>query len=84
MVHKVLEGLREEAFKLARDIGIEALTPPGGLRDFISRMRNVVFPRAAQEAREPSGQVNVKVPSPAKVVNQCRRTSVGDDAGGSC
>ena len=52
MVHKVLEGLREEAFELARDIGIEALTAPGGLRDFISRMRNVVFPGAAEEARE--------------------------------
>ena len=52
MVHKVLEGLRDEAFELARDIGIEALTAPGGLRDFISRMRNVVFPRAAEEARE--------------------------------
>ena len=52
VVHKVLEGLREEAFELARDIGIEALTAPGGLRDFISRMRNVVFPRAAEEARE--------------------------------
>ena len=52
MVHKVVEGLREEAFELARDIGIEALTAPGGLRDFISSMRNVVFPRAAEEARE--------------------------------
>ena len=52
MVHKVLEGLRDEAFELAWDIGIEALTAPGGLRDFISRMRNVVFPRAAEETRE--------------------------------
>ena len=52
MVHKVMEGLRDEAFELARGIGIEALTAPGGLRDFISRMRNVVFPRAAEEARE--------------------------------
>ena len=48
MVHKVLEGLREEAFELAQ----ESLPAPGGLRDFISRMRNVVFPRAAEEARE--------------------------------
>eukprot|EP00439_Symbiodinium_sp_Y106_P075868 s2465_g15.t1 len=52
MVHRVLEGLRDEAFELARDIGIESLTEPGGLRTFITQMRNVVFPRAAEEARE--------------------------------
>eukprot|EP00439_Symbiodinium_sp_Y106_P062658 s5253_g9.t1 len=52
MVHRVLEGLRDEAFELASDIGIESLTEPGGLRAFITQMRNVVFPRAAEEARE--------------------------------
>ena len=52
MVHRVLEGLRDEAFELARDIGIESLTGPGGLDDFINRMREVVFPRATEEARE--------------------------------
>ena len=52
MVHRVLEGLRDEAFELARDIGIESLTTPGGLRNFITQLRNVVFPRAAEEARE--------------------------------
>ena len=52
MVHRVLEGLRDEAFELARDIGIESLTGPGGLRAFITQMRNVVFPCAAEEARE--------------------------------
>ena len=26
MVHKVLEGLRDEAFELARDMGIEEIT----------------------------------------------------------
>eukprot|EP00439_Symbiodinium_sp_Y106_P034392 s1461_g4.t1 len=52
MVHRVLEGLRDEAFGLARDIGIESLTARGGLRNFITQLRNVVFPRAAEEARE--------------------------------
>ena len=52
MVHRVLEGLRDEALELARDIGIESLTGPGGLDDFINRMREVVFPRATEEARE--------------------------------
>ena len=52
MVHRVLERLRDEAFELARDIGIESLTAPGGLRNFTTQLRNVVFPRAAEEARE--------------------------------
>ena len=52
MVHRVLEGLRDEAFELARDIGIESLTAPGGLRNFLAQLRNVVFLHAAEEARE--------------------------------
>ena len=46
MVQQVLEGLREEAFELAGDIG------PGGLRKFVDKLRDVVFPRASEEARE--------------------------------
>ena len=53
MVQKVLEGLREEAFELARDIGVDVLTQPGGLRKFVEKLRDVVFPRASEEAREP-------------------------------
>ena len=52
MVQKVLEGLREEAFELARDIGVDVLTQPGGLRKFVEKLRDVVFPRASEEARE--------------------------------
>ena len=52
MVQKVLEGLREEAFELARDIGVDVLTRPGGLRKFVKKLRDVVFPRASEEARE--------------------------------
>ena len=52
MVQKVLEGLREEAFELARDIGVDVLTQPGGLRKFVEKLRAVVFPRASEEARE--------------------------------
>ena len=52
MVQKVLEGLREEAFELARDIGVDVLTQPGGLRKFVAKLRDVVFPRASEEARE--------------------------------
>ena len=52
MVHRVLEGLRDDAFDLARDMGVEALTAPGGLRRYIAKLREMVFPRAAEEARE--------------------------------
>ena len=52
MVQKVLEGLREEAFELARDIGVDVLTQPGGLRKFVKKLRDVVFPLASEEARE--------------------------------
>ena len=52
MVQKVLEGLREEAFELARDIDVDVLTQPGGLRKFVEKLRDVVFPRASEEARE--------------------------------
>ncbi|CAE7235712.1 unnamed protein product [Symbiodinium sp. CCMP2592] len=59
MVHKVLEGLRDEAFELARDIGIESLTAPGGLRSFITPLRNIVFPRAAEEEIEEARQAEL-------------------------
>ena len=49
MVQKVLEGLREEAFKLARDIRVDVLTQTGGLRKFVD---DVVFPPASEEALE--------------------------------
>ena len=52
MVQKVLEGLREEAFELARDIGVDVPTQPGGLRKFVDKLRDVVCPRASEEARE--------------------------------
>ena len=42
MVHKVPKGLREEAFELARDIGIGALTAPGGLRLHLSHEERCV------------------------------------------
>ena len=52
MIQKVLEGLREEAFEVARVIGVDVLTQPGGLRKFVEKLRDVVFPRASEEARE--------------------------------
>ena len=34
------------------EISVESLTAPGGLRSFVEKMREVVFPRATEEARE--------------------------------
>ena len=43
MVQKVLQGLREEAVELARDIGVDVLTQPGRLRKFVDKLRDIVF-----------------------------------------
>ena len=48
MVHCVQEGLRDEAFELARDIGIESPTAARGTRDVIIKSCDVVFPRAEE------------------------------------
>ena len=37
---------------LARDFGKEPLTAPGALRAFIDKIRRLVFPRDAEEARQ--------------------------------
>ena len=52
VVHKVLEGLRGDAFLVARDLGLEKLISPGGLDLLVDRIRAMVFPRASEEARE--------------------------------
>ena len=63
---------KEEAFELARDVGVDVLTQPGGLRNFVSRLRDVVFPRASEGACEP-----------VRMVSLCCRTFLDDDGGGS-
>ena len=82
MVHRILEGLRDEAFELARDIGVESLTAPGGLRSFVEKMREIVFPRATKEARELFPDRST-VSSPGNPESPCCRTYPGDDDGGS-
>ena len=62
MVQKVLEGLREEAFELARDIGVDVLTQPGGLRKFVKKLRDVVFPRLAKKPESSLRQDKSLVP----------------------
>ena len=52
LVNKIVEGLRGDAFLVARDLGHEVLMQPKGLETLISRIRANVFPRATEEARE--------------------------------
>ena len=49
---QVMEGLRGDAFLVARDMGINALVADGGLRELVRRIKQSVFPRASEEARE--------------------------------
>ena len=52
LVHRVIEGLRGDAFLVARDLGLEALTAPGGLQLLVDTVKKTVFPRATEEGRE--------------------------------
>ena len=52
IVHKVLEGLRGDAFLVARDLGLEKLFSPGGLDLLVDRIRTMVFPRASEHSLE--------------------------------
>ena len=52
LVHKLLEGLRGDAYLAAQDMGLEKLLTPTGIDELISRIRAQVFPLRQQEARE--------------------------------
>ena len=52
LVNKVIEGLRGDAFSIARDLGLEVLSEPGGLVKLVGEIKSHVFPRAREEAKE--------------------------------
>ena len=52
LVNKIVEGLRGDAFLIARDLGLETLTQEGGLERLFDRIKSNVFPRAQEEAKE--------------------------------
>ena len=52
LVNKIVEGLRGDAFLIARDLGLETLTQDGGLEQLVERIKSNVFPRAQGEAKE--------------------------------
>ena len=46
LVNKIVEGLRGDAFLMARDLGLETLTQDGGLERLVERIKSHVFARA--------------------------------------
>eukprot|EP00435_Cladocopium_sp_Y103_P050664 s1856_g15.t1 len=55
LVTKIMEGLRGDAFLLAKDMGLSALMdvgPPTGLELRVERIKELVFPLRSHEARE--------------------------------
>ena len=66
IVQKVLEGLREEAVELARDIGIDVLTQPGGLRKFVDNSVTLFFPVLMKKPVSSLRLDNSQVPSTPK------------------
>eukprot|EP00435_Cladocopium_sp_Y103_P068333 s119_g31.t1 len=52
LVNKVVEGLRGDAFALARDLGLETLIEEGGVQKLVIAVKQHVFPRATEEAKE--------------------------------
>jgi len=55
LVTKVMEGLRGDAFLMAKDLGLSALMdvgPPTGLELLVEKIKEHVFPLRSHEARE--------------------------------
>ncbi|OLP90155.1 hypothetical protein AK812_SmicGene28317 [Symbiodinium microadriaticum] len=51
-VSKILEGLRGDAFSIARDIGLNRLLKPDGIDHLIEQIRQQAFPLQSEEASE--------------------------------
>ena len=86
LVNKIVEGLRGDAFLLARDLGLETLARPGGLERLIEVIRNHVFSSSL------GGGVRSFFAQDRSMEDHCRdslqracyRTLNVDDVGGPC
>lgn len=47
-----MEGLRGDAFLIAREMGTAAFVADSGLRTLMAKVKQSVFPRATEEGRE--------------------------------
>ena len=48
---RIIQGLRDDAFLVAADIGVEELTKEEGVETLVEAMRNLVFPFKEEEAQ---------------------------------
>ena len=63
LANKIVEGLRRDAFLIARDLGLEALTQEGGLEHLFERIKSHVFPEHKRKPKNFSGQAKRQVGS---------------------
>ena len=63
LANKIVEGLRGDAFLIARDLGLEALTQEGGLEHLFERIKSHVFPEHKRKPKNFSGQAKRQVGS---------------------
>ena len=76
LANKILEGLRGDAFLLARDVGLDALTSEEGLEDLLNKMKAFVFPR--RPFVTPSRRVHAVVHEPTQAL-VVRAAGIGFD-----
>ena len=51
LASRIIQGLRDDAFLVAADIGVEELTKEEGVETLVEAMRNLVFPFKEEEAK---------------------------------
>ena len=51
LASRIIQGLRDDAFLVAADIGVEELTKEEGVETLVEAMRNSVFPFKEEEAK---------------------------------
>ena len=55
----IIEGLRRDAFQIAKDIGIPKLYEEGGIDRLVKAIRDAVFPLEQTEAKERTVSVSL-------------------------
>ena len=81
LVNKILEGLRGDAFLLARDVGLDALTSEEGLEDLLQKMSYSHVPmrrRRSWPFVTPSWRVHAVVHQPTQAL-VVRAAGIGFD-----
>ena len=51
LASRIIQGLKDDAFLVATDLGVEELTKEDGVKILVEAMRNLVFPFKEEEAK---------------------------------